>query len=96
MPKDWTSLAFDSWSLTLEASTVIGLRLAKLARMDADAMVEAQRMIAEKVEAVAELQWKAVTGGLGVSPPGAAQATIAHYRKAVKKNRRRLGNPPKS
>jgi len=92
MRKNWTSLAFDSWSLTLEASTVIGLRLAKLARMDAEAMAEAHRMVAEKVEAVADLQMKAMTGQLGSDHHKVARATIAHYRKAVGRNRRRLGH----
>lgn len=90
MRNNWTSLAFDSWALTLEASTVIGLRLAKLARMDAAAMDEAQLMVAEKVEAVSQLQLRALTGALGGSHDKAARATIAHYRKAVRKNRRRL------
>ncbi|HEX7874609.1 MAG TPA: hypothetical protein VF475_16985 [Sphingobium sp.] len=94
MYKGWASIAFDSWSLTWEASTVIGLRIAKLAKMDEDARVEAQRMVTEKMEAVAALQWKAMTGGLGSSGETAARHTLAHYRKIVGRNRRRLS--PKS
>lgn len=87
---DWMSLAFDGWRLGAEASTVIALRMAKLATGDAAALVEAQRMVTEKIEAAALLQWKAMTGGLGTTPERQAKATIGHYRKTVGKNRRRL------
>lgn len=87
---DPIGIAFDSWRLGLEAWTVIGLRIPRLLTGDAKAMVEAQRMVAEKIEAVGVLQWKAMTGGLGVSPGAAMKASVAHYRNAVGKNRRRL------
>ncbi|HEX7858438.1 MAG TPA: hypothetical protein VF503_32545 [Sphingobium sp.] len=87
----WTTLAFDSWTLAWEASTVIGLRLAKLGAMDAGAMAEAQRMVAEKMDVANILTLKAMTGGLGATPQQATRATLAHYRKAVARNRRRLG-----
>jgi len=89
-PTSWMSLAFESWRLGAEASTVIALRLSKMAAGDTAALVEAQRMVSEKIEAAAALQWKAMTGGLGHTPERAAKATIGHYRTAVKKNRRRL------
>lgn len=90
-PTDWMNIAFDSWRLGVEASTVITLRLAKLAQGDAAALAEAQRMIGEKMEAGARLQIRALTGTLGNTPTRQARATIAHYRKAVGRNRRRLG-----
>lgn len=70
---------------------MIGLRMAKLGTMDAAAMAEAQRMIAEKVQAANEVALKAMTGGLGTTPVQAGRKTVAHYRKAVARNRRRLG-----
>lgn len=88
---DPMGLTFDSWRLGLEAWTVIGLRIPKLLTGDANALIEAQRMVVEKIEAVGVLQWKAMTGGLGASPDAAMKASVAHYRKAVGKNRRRLG-----
>lgn len=87
---DWMSLAFDGWRLGAEASAVIAMRMAKIATGDAAAIAEAQRMVSEKIEAAALLQWKAMTGGLGTTPERQAKATIGHYRKAVGKNRRRL------
>ena len=84
------SLAFDSWRLGWEAWIVIGLRLPRLMTGDGAAMVEAQRMVAEKVQAAGELQWRAMTGTLGATPQAAMAASVAHYSKAVRRNRRRL------
>ena len=58
--------------------------------MDAAAGAEAQLMVMEKVSAAAALQIKALTGGLGRTPESAVGKSISHYRKAVRKNRRRL------
>lgn len=89
-PTDWMTLALDGWRLGAEASAVVAMRMAKLATGDAAAMAEAQRMVSEKLEAAAMLQWKAMTGDLGGSQAECASATIAHYRKAVARNRKRL------
>ena len=83
-------LALDSWQLGLEAWTVISLRIPRLLTGNRAAALEAQRMIVEKIEAVGILQWRAVTGNLGASPDAAMRNSIAHYRKAVGRNRRRL------
>jgi hypothetical protein len=47
-------------------------------------------MVSEKVDAAIALQARALTGGLGGTPASAAARTIAHYRRKVKANRRRL------
>jgi hypothetical protein len=84
------SLALDSWSLGVESCAVVGLRLAKLGTLDVAAGAEAQLMVAEKLHAIAELQMMAMTGTLGTTAHGAARKSVAHYRKAVARNRRRL------
>jgi hypothetical protein len=84
-------LAIESWQLGVEAWTVIGLRIPKLLAGNPAAALEAQRMVVEKIEAISVLQWKAMTGTLGATPDAAMRASIAHYRKAVDSNRRRLG-----
>jgi hypothetical protein len=84
------SLAMDSWQLGLEAWTVIGLRIPRLLTGNPAAVLEAQRMIVEKIEAVSILQWRAMTGDLGMNSVSAMRNSIAHYRKAVGRNRRRL------
>ncbi len=86
----WTSLAFDSWSLGLEASTVIGLRMMKLAAGGAAAQSEAQLMVGEKVATSMTLPMLAMTGQLGASGPAIAAGSLAHLRKKVRANRRRL------
>jgi len=86
----WTSLAFDSWSLGLEASTVIGLRMMKLAAGGAAAQAEAQLMVGEKVATSFTLPMLAMTGQLGASGPAIAAGSLAHLRKKVRANRRRL------
>ncbi len=86
----WTSLAFDSWSLGLEASTVIGLRMMKLAAGGAAAQAEAELMVSEKVAAGMTLPMLAMTGQLGATGPAIAAGSLAHLRKKVRANRRRL------
>ncbi|WP_262857556.1 hypothetical protein [Sphingobium sp. RSMS] len=87
---DPMSVALGYWSLGLEAAMVIGLRLPRLLAGNPAAALEAQKMVAEKIEAAALLQWKAMTGALGATPLSVMHASTAHYRKAVGKNRRRL------
>lgn len=86
----WTTLAFDSWALGLEASSVIGLRMMKLAAGGAAAQAEAQLMVGEKVAAGLMLPMLAATGQLGASGHAIAAGSLAHLRKKVRANRRRL------
>ena len=89
----WVGLSLDAWALSAEASAVIGLRMMKLVAGGVAAEAEAQRMVSEKVEAALALQALALRGGLGVTTHGAAAKSIAHYRRKVRANRRRLGGP---
>lgn len=86
----WTSLAFDTWALGFEASSVIGLRMLKLAAGGAAAQAEAELMVSEKVAAGVTLPMLAMTGQLGASAPAIASGSLAHLRKKVRANRRRL------
>ena len=86
----WLSVSMDAWALTLEASTVIGLRALTLAAGGPAAAAETDRMVREKVEAGLALQAKALSGGLGTTAPTVAASTISHYRRTVRANRRRL------
>jgi hypothetical protein len=83
----------DAWMLGLEASVVIGLRTIKIAQGGPAGQAEAERMVREKVEAAAALQAQALTGGLGATPASASAHAIAHYRRKVNANRRRLSRP---
>jgi hypothetical protein len=86
----WIGVGFDAWSLGLEASAVIGLRTMKIAFGGAAGEAEARRMVSEKVDAGLALQTLALTGGLGLAPDRAAAKTVAHYRRKVRANLRRL------
>jgi hypothetical protein len=81
---------FDAWTLGVEASSVIALRTLKILAGGAAAKTEARRMVSEKIEAGLALQALALTGALGVTAHRAATKTIAHYRRKVRANRRRL------
>ncbi len=86
----WLRASLAAWSLGIEASTVIMLRTMKIAAGGQAGEIEAQRMVSEKIEAGLDLQTKALTGGLGYTPASAANQTLAHYRRKVRANRRRL------
>jgi hypothetical protein len=89
----WLRLGLEAWSLGLESSQVIGLRALKLASGGVGAGLETQRMVSEKIEALMALQARALTGDLGATPDSAARHAIAHYRRKVRANRRRLAKP---
>lgn len=87
---DWFALALDGWSMGIEASTVIGLRMARLAAGGAAAQAEARRMVEEKLGAAIDLQAMAMRGALGGDIGTAAARSVRHYRGKVRANRRRL------
>lgn len=86
----WVQLSMESWRLGAEAATVVGLRSLKLAAGGDAAEAETRLMVQEKVQAGLTLQMMALTGGLGATPHHAAAKTIAHLRRKVRANRRRL------
>ena len=85
----WFRMSIDAWSLGVEASSVIALRVMKIASGGKGGEAEASRMISEKITAGLDLQRMAMTGGLGLSGNGAAK-TLGYYRRKVRANRRRL------
>lgn len=92
MRNPWWRVSVQAWLLSVEASSVIALRMLKSAAGGATAQDEASRMVREKIEAGLDLQAKAMSLGLGSTPAGAASSVISHYRRKVKANRRRLMN----
>ncbi len=69
---------------------MIGLRVLKVAGGGPAASQEMGRMVSEKVDAALQLQTRALTGGLGFTAQSATGRTLAHYRRKVRANRRRL------
>lgn len=88
--KDSLSLAGHSWLLAAEASLVVPLRLARLARGGQPASREAELMVSEKAEALAALQQAWQGGDLGSGPVELADVAVRHYLGYVRANRRRL------
>jgi hypothetical protein len=86
----WERLAWDGWTLGVEASAVVALRALTVSRGGSAATREKGRMVAEKVDAALALQAVALTGGLGMTPQQAASKSLRHYRRKVRANRRRL------
>ena len=77
----------------MDAATVMGLRMMKLAAWDAAAASEAQRMVSEKVDAAMRLHALALSGDLGTSAASMMAGSLQHYGHAVRANRRRLAKP---
>jgi hypothetical protein len=86
----WLSVAAEAWLLGFEAATVIGLRGFRMAHGGAAAQAEMQRMVSEKISALVELEQLMLAGRLGETVPDALGRTVAHYRRVVRANHRRL------
>ncbi len=84
------SLSVDAWSLYLDASTVIGLRMMKFAAGGPETGQEMALMINEKLQSAIELQVEGATGQLGASPAGTTRKVIRHYKRKVDGNKKRL------
>jgi geranylgeranyl pyrophosphate synthase len=86
----WT-YAFDVARLGMEAQQVIALRMMRLAAGGPLATREANRMVAEKATALVEAQWAAAAALAGARGARIAAArAFGTYKRAVRKNRRRL------
>ena len=86
----WSELAFDSWMLASEAAVVIWMRSLRLMMGGPRAQREAERMVAEKLVANLDLIPAILRDGPPSSPEEIGARAVAHYRKPVTANRRRL------
>jgi hypothetical protein len=87
----WFTLARDAARLTIDAQSVVALRLARFARSTEFDWREAQRMTTEKVAALAQVQVAtALSLMAGKRGPAVAKEAIGIYGKRVRRNRRRL------
>ncbi len=86
----WLGIVTDCWLLGAEASLVVPLRLAKLARGGAVARAEARLMVTEKIEAHGALLRDLAQGQLGKSAPDVVSGVSRHYLVRVRANRKRL------
>jgi hypothetical protein len=88
--KSWVRLNLDLMILGVEASEVMTLRMMTLAAGGAAATAEAERMVSEKILAAAEVQADAFAAALKGDHRRTPHRALAHYRRKVRANRRRL------
>jgi hypothetical protein len=87
----WFTIARDAARLALDAQSVVALRLAHFARSAEFDWLEAQRMTAEKVEALAHVQLATALSLMsGKRAPAIAKKAVGIYGKRVRANRARL------
>ena len=86
----WLKLGIDAWALGWQATRVMGLRTARIAEGGPVAGMEAWLMLTEKWQAAAEIQAELLSRGANASPATVTRRTLAHYRRKVAANDRRL------
>jgi hypothetical protein len=88
----WIKLSFDTWTLGIEAASVVALRMLKIGAGGPAGAAEARRMVTEKIESGFALQVMALNDKFPVTAHDAARKTLVHYRRKVRANIRRLEN----
>lgn len=91
-PTSWPEIAAETMFLGMEASSVIWLRSMRLMAGGRSAEREARRMVEEKLVAGAMLGPALMAKGT-TDAMTATAATLAHFGKPVRANRRRLSRP---
>jgi hypothetical protein len=82
---------FDAAQCAYEAQWVIALRMMHLAEGGPRAAAEAQRMVTEKVTALAAAQMAAAAAlASGATPAAAAARALTPVKRRVRANRKRL------
>jgi hypothetical protein len=90
----WVTLGMRFFQLGLEAQSVIALRMLRLASGDARGQDELNRMVVEKMTAIAEAQMTAATAIMsGNRDHVVARKALSVFQKRVRANKRRLSRP---
>jgi hypothetical protein len=84
-------MAFQSTMLAIEAQQVIAMRLTKMALGGPDVQKEAELMVSEKLETMAEGSRMMMMAALGGQSDMGADKVVQLYRRKVRANKRRLG-----
>ncbi|MGB6537689.1 MAG: hypothetical protein WBF58_17200 [Xanthobacteraceae bacterium] len=91
MWNSWLALSVQATRLGWEAQSVIALRIMRLATGGARGQAEANRMVTEKVAALAEAQGAAAAAAImGGNSERVAKSVMRVYRKRIRGNRRRF------
>jgi hypothetical protein len=90
----WVTLSMRVFQLGVEAQSVIALRMLRLASGDVRGQDELNRMVVEKMTAVAEAQMAATVAFMsGNKDHVVARKALTVFRKRVRENKRRLSQP---
>jgi hypothetical protein len=86
----WLKLGVDAWALGWQAARVMGMRTARIAEGGPAAGMEAWLMLTEKWQTAAEIHTDLMSRGPNASPATTTRRTLAHVRRKVAANDRRL------
>jgi hypothetical protein len=86
----WLRIGADAWTLGWKAAQVMSMRSARIAAGGPNAGMEAWLMLSEKWQAAVELQSDLLARGPSATPVIATRRALAHYRRKVAANDRRL------
>ncbi len=86
----FANMAFQSTMLAIEAQQVIALRLTKMAFGGPDVQAEAELMVSEKLETMAESSGMMIRAAMSGTHDLGVEKIIQLYRRKVRANRRRL------
>jgi hypothetical protein len=88
---NFASMAMQSAMLAIESQQVIAMRLTQMALGGPGVQKEAELMVSEKIESMAEVGQMMMMATLGGAHDMGAGKAMQHYRTKVRANRRRLG-----
>jgi hypothetical protein len=90
----WITLSLRAFQVGLEAQSVIALRMMRLASGDIRGQAELNRMVVEKITALAEAQVAATTAMMdGHKDHVIVGKALTVFRRRVRDNKRRLSRP---
>ncbi len=88
---NFAEMAMQSAMLAIESQQVIAMRLTQMALGGPGVQKEAELMVSEKIESMAEVGQMMIMATLGGAHDMGAGKVVQHYRTKVRANRRRLG-----
>jgi hypothetical protein len=86
----WANMAMQSTMLAIEAQQVIAMRLTKMALGGPDVQREAELMVSEKLETMAQSSQMMLMAALGGKHDMGTEKVMQLYRRKVRANRKRL------
>lgn len=92
-PKDitaWLRIGVDTWALGWQAARVVSMRSARIAAGGPAAGLETWLMLSEKWQSAVEIQSDLLSRGPGANPATTTRRTLAHLKRKVAANDRRL------